>query len=228
MKVDVTKDILPTMGKMKYPDNCLRVSEIIGCKLALWFKATNTKKLPKHPITKVGTELHNAAYNYFIKNELPSFKFKDNEHKFKNLITFYASYPFAYKSIMNPSCEERLHSIDFEPMFTGKYDMILDKLLIDFKSAKYYQTKYRLQLSGYAVLCEQNGINVKGFAVLLLGNYSPQLIYIKPDKDAFMKEYCNAVDVITKEISEPPKPEYSYICQFCSWIDSCRKINGVE
>ena len=198
-------------------ETCLRVSEIIGCKRALWFKHKNYKKLTAHPLSSAGSELHWAIKKYILTKK-ESLLSEDNKQKFNNFKTFLVGFPHQYMGIQQ---EKRLFSVDCEPTISGKYDIIMDGCLIDIKSAKYFRTAFQLQLSGYSFLLKQNKKPVKTASVLLLGGSSPQLIYININERGFLNEYKTSCAVL--DLPTPPLTTKDYgQCIFCEYVHHCR------
>ncbi len=202
--------------------DCLRVSEIIGCKRKIWFNGNGTEPLPAHPISLAGTELHEAIYEdlqIYIragKHIKPVFNFADNIQKFNNYLLVFETLNLDNGIIL----EKRFYSPHNKPKITGKIDMFMNGVIYDWKSASFWRQPMALQLSGYAFLLKENNITIKSACNVLLGGYKPQIVIPQLDEQKFLKEYDIAFEALIS--NKLTAPEWSYVCIFCEYIHCCR------
>ncbi len=116
----------------------------------------------------------------------------------------------------------------------GQIDRIdMDNTLIDFKfsnkTLKKNMTNYRLQLGGYAYLCEKNNIDIDQAMIVIPKKIKNDIGVLKKDmlekeKNNFKKTYQKMLNYYRAFVDKKVEKNFSKNCFFCNVKEACQNI----
>lgn len=214
----------------------LRVTEILGCKLKLWFKHIG-QVIPSdknnHPTAEKGKEVHKAIENLLLYNKLAKetdFKYADYSI-FENFLLIN---PYTQKTNII-LCEALLTEIRNTDNIIGHPDLVItdneqkEIILYDWKTGIFPRVEHLIQTNKYAdMINKQTEYKINKIIITYLGGDYPVLHVTKPNFNRlkqFEKEYILALEIL--QLLEPPIvtqiEKADYECLFCEYFKDCKE-----